>query len=342
MRVLICHPAVAAIADPARLRALHPDVEVDTTAFEIGHEQRVRREQAPFDDATVAGEPSLTDGQRAAFAAAEVILTLDVPIAVTSLAPGLRWIQAIGSGVGQYVACRLPEAGVTLTNGAGIGSPPIAEWVLARILQVYKNLPRHDEQRARHHWEMALGDLFMGSTVTIVGLGAIGREVARRCRPFGVHLIGVRRTYRPGLTSPDVDELCGPDDLHTVLARSDVVVAAAPGTDDNEDLFDEAAFAAMKPGALFVNVGRGTLVDERALVGALRSGHLRAAAIDVARREPLPADDPLWSAPNLFVSPHSSASGSGYMERAFDLFVANFARHVNGEPLENVVDLTSY
>jgi phosphoglycerate dehydrogenase-like enzyme len=155
-----------------------------------------------------------------------------------------------------------------------------------------------------------------------------------------VELLGIRRSWAPGATDPDVDELFGPDALHEVLGRADVVVLAAPGSDDNADLFDGAAFAAMKPGAIFVNVARGTLVDETALIDALGSGHLGAAAIDVARAEPLLSDDPLWGAPNLFVSPHSSASVERYGERAFELFCDNLERFVAGVELRNVVDLT--
>jgi phosphoglycerate dehydrogenase-like enzyme len=336
--VQIPYPAVAAIADPARLAAIHPDVEVLTVPYEISHDQRVRREQDPFGDATQTGEPPLSPEQAEAFARCEVILSLDAPLDIARVAPNLRWIQAIGSGVGQYQACRLPDS-VTLTNGAGIGAPPIAEWVLGRILQIYKAFPLHDARARDHHWEMALGGLFMGQTVSIIGLGAIGNEVAVRARPFGVRLLGVRRSFRPGMTSPYVDELFGPDALDEVLARSDVVVLAAPGTAENENMFDAARFAAMKPGSVFVNVARGTLVDEKALIDALQSGHLRAAALDVMRHEPMAKDDPLWDAPNVLISPHSSASGEGYMERAFDLFVRNFAHYVKGEPLDNVVDL---
>jgi phosphoglycerate dehydrogenase-like enzyme len=268
-----------------------------------------------------------------------VVFTLDVPMDLPPLAPQLRWVQCIGSGVGQYVAARLPEGDIVLTNGAGIASAPIAEWVLARTLQIIKRLPEHDENAREHTWEPALGGHLAGRTVAIVGLGAIGREAARRFRAFEVHLLGVRRRFTPGAGDPDVDELFGTDAIADVVARADVVVLAAPGSDENENLFDDAMFAAMPRGSIFVNVARGTLVDEAALVRALESGHLAAAAIDVARQEPLPADDPLWSAPNLFVSPHSSASGERYAERAFDLFCDNLARYVAGEPLRNVVDL---
>jgi phosphoglycerate dehydrogenase-like enzyme len=182
--------------------------------------------------------------------------------------------------------------------------------------------------------------LLEGRTALIVGVGAIGSAVALRFRAFGVHTIGVKRSYTPGMTDPAVDELIGPADLLDALPRAHVVVVAAPGTAANENLFDAAAFAAMRRGSLFVNVARGTLVDEAALIDALASGHLRAAAIDVAREEPLPADSPLFDAPNLAISPHSSASADRYLERVVDLFADNLCRYARGEPLRNVVDLS--
>lgn len=329
------HPAI----DPARLARIHPDVEVVTDpVFDIPHHERVAREQDPFGRAREIAAP-LSDAQRAAFARADVVFTLDVPLDLPDVAPRLRFVQAIGSGVGQYVASRLPDGGIVLANGAGIGAPPIAEWVLARTLQILKLLPLHDENARRHVWDTTLGSNLQGRTVAIVGLGAIGRETARRMRAFGVHLLGVRRSWTPGATDPDVDEIFGPGALHEVLGRADVVVVCAPGTDSTDDMFDAAAFAAMRPGSIFVNVARGTLVDEPALIAALTSGHLRGAAIDVARAEPLPADDPLWEAPNLLISPHASTSGEGYAARAFDLLCENLGRLVRGEPLVNVVDL---
>jgi phosphoglycerate dehydrogenase-like enzyme len=331
------HPSI----DLERLRKIEPTVEVVTTPFDVDHELRTLREQQPFSPDIRSRQPELTADQRDAFARAHVIFTLDVPMDLPPLAPNLRWIQAIGSGVGQFVSSRLDEGGIVLTNGAGIGAPPIAEWVIARVLQIIKLLPEHDAAAREHRWDTVLGGQLQGKTMAVVGLGAIGRETARRARAFGVKLVGIRRSWQPGMTDPDVDELHGPGALADVVGRSDIVVLAAPGTDDNDNLFDDAIFAAMRPGSIFVNVARGTLVDEAALIGALERGHLRAAAIDVARAEPLPADDPLWDAPNLYISPHSSTSGEGYADRAFDLFCRNFERFVRNEPLENLVDLSS-
>jgi phosphoglycerate dehydrogenase-like enzyme len=339
--VYVPFPMLHGAIDRERLARIHPRVEVLTTPFEVDHELRTAREQDPFSAELRLRAPALSTEQLDAFGRAEIVFTLDVPMDLPALAPRLRWVQCIGSGVGQYVAARLPEGGIVLTNGAGIASAPIAEWVVARTLQIVKRLPEHDANARERIWKLALGGHLAGRTVAIVGLGAIGRDAARRFRAFGVHLLGMRRRFTPGDVDPDVDELFGTDSIAEVVARADVVVLSAPGSDDNENLFDDAMFAAMPGGSIFVNVARGTLVDEAALVRALERGHLAGAAIDVARREPLPSDDPLWSAPNLLVSPHSSASGERYAERAFDLFCDNLGRYVAGEPLRNIVDLAN-
>jgi phosphoglycerate dehydrogenase-like enzyme len=339
--VYVPYPMLHPVIDRARLEAIAGPVEVLTVPYEASHAVRTAREQDPFSEELRRQEPPLDADQRQAFGRCQVVLTLDVPMDLPPLAPNLRWIQAIGSGVGQFVASRLPEGPILLTNGASLGAGPIADWVLGRVLQIVKRLPEHDAAAAEHRWRNAFGGQLEGRTMVIVGLGAIGRAVAVRARAFGMPLIGVRRRAPAGAVDPDVDELVGPGALHQVLARADVVVLAAPGTADNENLFDGPAFEAMKPGAIFVNVARGTLVDEPALIDHLASGHLRAAAVDVARTEPLPPEDPLWDAPNLYISPHSSAGGDNYGQRAFDLFCDNLERFVTGRPLINLVDLSS-
>lgn len=316
-------------------------VEVRAVAYDLGHAEQTRREREPDAPDHAAREVPIGDALRAALADAEVMLTLNAPLDLPRLAPRLRWIQAMGSGVGQFVPSNLPAGGITLTNAPGVGAAPIAEWVIGRVLSVYKRFDEHAAQQRRHEWVEALGALLEGRTALVVGLGAIGTAVAVRFRAFGVHTIGVKRSYTPGMTDAAVDELIGPADLGATLPRAHIVVVAAPGTAANEDLFDARAFAAMRRGSVFVNVARGTLVDEGALVDALRSGHLRAAAIDVARQEPLPPGSPLWDAPNLAISPHSSASADRYLERVVDLFADNLARYVDGRPLRNVVDLST-
>ena len=285
------------------------------------------------------GEPAISDNLRGALARAEVMMTLDAPLDLPRYAPHLRWIQAMGSGVGQFVPSRLQDGPIVLTNAAGVAAVPIAEWVMAQVLAVYKRLEEHAAQQRAHHWEPRLGTVVAGRRALVVGVGAIGTEVARRLRDFGVHVVGVRRSWTPGLSSPETDELIGPDRMIEALGSVHIVVVCAPGTAANENLFDATAFGAMRRGGVFVNVARGSLVDEPALMEALRTGHLRAAAIDVTRQEPLPADSPLWDTPNLAISPHSSASADRYLERVAELFYDNLSRYVAGQDLVNVVDV---
>jgi len=269
------------------------------------------------------------------------LLGLDAPFDTPTVAPNLRWIQAMGSGVGQFAASRIAESPITLTNAAGVGAPSIAEFTIGRILEIWKDFRTLAELQSKHAWSRHQGRLLMGSTIGIVGLGAIGAAVADRARAFGVEVLASRRSWTPGMEAPDVDELFGPEGLHALLGRSDVVVLAAAGTPETENMIDAAAIRAMKPGAIFVNIARGNMVDEHALGEAMRSGHLAAAALDVAYQEPLPPESPLWDLPNVYISPHSSASQDRYFEMCFDIFLENLEAYVAGRPLRNVCDPTT-
>jgi phosphoglycerate dehydrogenase-like enzyme len=282
-------------------------------------------------------QDELTDEARAVWARAAGTLALDVPGPVAEVAPNLHWVQAIGAGIDHLEAAALPDD-LVITNAAGVAAAPIAEFVIARLLQVWKRLPEIDAQQIDHEWAPKFGRTVEGLTLGVIGLGAIGTAVATRARAFDMTVIGTRRSYKEGQEHPAVDELRGTADLHEVLARCDAVVVSAPGTAETESMFDGDAFAAMKPGALFCNVGRGSLVDEPALIAALESGQVGAALLDVTRQEPLPADDPLWSAPNVYISPHASAAQERYTEKLLALFADNLERYTRGEPLRNVVD----
>lgn len=292
-------------------------------------------------DGRIEGEPELTPAHLDGYRRAEVVVAVDVPYRLPELAPGLKWIQAAGAGVGQFGERDLAARGVVLTSAQGVGAPPIAEFVIGRLLELYKRFPELAVLQREHRWEFTPGETLAGKTMVIVGLGAIGREVAVRARPFGMRIVGIRRSYRPGDTSPVADELCGPDRLDEALARADVVVLAAPESAETRGLFDAARLARLKPGAVLVNVARGTLVDQAALLDALRDGPLRAAVLDVVEPEPLPADHPLWDAPGVFLSPHSSTSRDGYDDRLLDLLAVNLRHYLRGEPLVNTVDLAA-
>jgi phosphoglycerate dehydrogenase-like enzyme len=216
----------------------------------------------------------------------------------------------------------------------------MAEFVMARFLQHAKYLRKLDEAQAAHRSEPLYGLLVEGLTFGMIGYGSINREVAVRAKAFGMTVVAMHRSATAGEQHPLADEVVGPDDLYAMLGRSDVVCAAVPDTPETVGMIDEKALAAMKPGAVFCNVGRGTLVDEAALIRALERGHLGAAILDVTVNEPVLPDDPLWDAPNLYLSPHCSTAAGELYPKVHRLFRENLARYVAGEPLVNEVDLT--
>jgi phosphoglycerate dehydrogenase-like enzyme len=243
--------------------------------------------------------------------------------------PSLRWVQSAASGVEAPVFRTLLERGTRLTR-ASVTAVPIAEYVLRAVLTHYQQPQRWDEQRARREWQHQTFREVWHTTWLVVGLGAIGAEVATRARAFGATVIGVRRSHRGREL---VDELIRPDQVHATLPRADVVVLAAPATDETAHLVDDAFLRAMKPGSVLVNVARGELVDERALLDALDRGVPEVAILDVFATEPLPADSPFWAHPRVVMTPHSSGGGTGRLDRAVEVFVENLARWQRGDEL---------
>ena len=324
--VVVAFPWNADDAMLAPLRAQFPELEIVAQPYlgSFGHH-------------VPGGSDEPSAAELAVWARAGAALALDLPKGIGELAPGLGWVQAIGAGIDHLTNSGLPDDCV-ITNAAGVAAAPIAEFAIGRLLAVWKRFGEIDEAQRAHEWKAKFGLSVEGLTLGIIGLGAIGSAVAVRARAFEMHTIGTRRSYQEGHNHPAVDELRGSADLHDVLARCDAVVVSAPGTQETENLFDAAAFAAMKPGAVFCNVGRGSLVDEPALIDSLSSGHLGAAILDVTRQEPLPADDPLWDAPNIYISPHCSTAQDRYNDKLFALFADNLGRYLRGEGLRNVVD----
>lgn len=323
--------------DIQALTEIDPRIEVVDARYVDPDALRTRRGAEPTADLR-AEAPPVDDAVRSALARAEIALTQDLPFDVATLAPNLRWVQGMGAGVSQLVSAGLGEAGIRLTTSAGVNAVSIAEFVMARLLQIAKRLPEIDRLQQERRWMPTFGREIAGSTLGVVGLGAIGREVARRGRALGLRVVATRQSWRPGMTDDDVDELYGPEDLPALLGTADMVVSAVPETPATVGLFDAAAFAAMRPGAVFCNVGRGSAVVEQALVAALASGHLAAAALDVVRDEPLPETSPLWDVPNLYISPHSATSPDRFWANVHTLFRDNVARYLAGEPLRNEVD----
>jgi phosphoglycerate dehydrogenase-like enzyme len=277
----------------------------------------------------------------AALSRAQVLFALHVSQDLMRLAPKLRWIQGMGAGVEQFAKAGVERARVVVTNASGVSAPSMAEFVIGRLLQVWKRFREADAHQRAHAFVRSYGRSLAGSTLGIVGMGAIGAAVAERARALGMRVIGMRRSARPGADPRPAHELYAPERLHELLARSDAVVIAAPETPDTRHLIDAKALAAMKRGALLLNVARGALVDEAALVEALRSGQLGAAALDVFEQEPLPPESPLWDLAGVYVSAHSSVSVDRYLDDVFELFLENVRRFLHGEPLRNRVDMAA-
>jgi phosphoglycerate dehydrogenase-like enzyme len=324
-------------ADFAKLTALDPRIEIVDVRYVEPDELRTRRGAAPDADFRHLA-PALTPEQQQAFSRVEIALAMDLPFDVASLAPHLRWVQGTGAGVSQLTSAGLADAGIRLTTASGVNAVSISEFVIGRLLQMWKRLPEIDAHQRQHEWRPTFGREITGLTLGVVGLGAIGRQVAKRARGIGLSVLAQRRTAKPGDTDPDVDELLGLGGLEELAGRCDAIVSAVPETADTIDLFDAKFFAAMRPGALFVNVGRGSAVVEEALVEALASGRLAGAAIDVVRDEPLTAESPLWDVPNLWISPHSATSPERFWSNLHELLRENVAHYLAGEPLRNEVD----
>jgi phosphoglycerate dehydrogenase-like enzyme len=275
---------------------------------------------------------SAAAGAEVFFPLASVMVTPEFVAA----APRLQWIQMASAGVERAMFPALAERPITLTNAAGVYGIPIAEHTLAMMLALSRRLPELILAQQRHEWESAdAGELF-DSTVVVVGLGGIGREVARRCRCLGMRVLATR--MHPTNPDPDADRVAGADALPGLLPEADWLILCAPATSASRHMIGATELAAMKPSARLINIARGSLVDQPALAAALQSGALAGAGLDVFETEPLPADSPLWDMPNVIVSPHTSGASPRSLERTLRLFLENLRRYLAGEPLENVVD----
>jgi phosphoglycerate dehydrogenase-like enzyme len=262
---------------------------------------------------------------------------------VVRRSPRLRWVQGTAAGAGEQVAAAgltHEELGrVAVTTSAGVHATPLAEFAILGLLAFTKDLPRLLRDKAERRWDHYPGAELRGRTVLVLGLGGIGREVVRIASAFGMRTIGIRRTLGD---VPHLDELHPPERLHELLPRADAVVVTLPLTRGTRGLLDRDALALLPSVSVLVNVGRGGVVDEPALVEALRDGRLAGAALDVFADEPLPAESPLWELPNVLLAPHTAALSIHENERIVELFCDNLSRFLRGEPLRNRVDPEQY
>jgi phosphoglycerate dehydrogenase-like enzyme len=258
-------------------------------------------------------------------------------------APRLEWVQARNAGAGEQLGQALQRSAddarrVTVTSSSGVHAGPLAEFAMFGLLAFAKQLPTLIADQRERHWppgQQPVGEL-RDRTLLIVGLGEIGTETARLAGAFGMHVIAVRRDASGSV--PHVDELHPAGELPALVGRADGIVVTLPLTDATRGLLDADTLAAVKPGAVLVNVGRGAVIDESALAERLRDGTLAGAALDVFTEEPLPEDSPLWGLENVIVSPHNAALVEAEEARVVDLFIDNLRRRREGEPLRNELD----
>ena len=335
VKLLIGSPLEAALVE--QIRAVDPRLDVTFRPDLLGTPRYYADHHPPTgrDDAQEAEF-------RALLAETEILSDFDTATAGTlaTAAPQLRWVQSTSAGVGQaIIRYGLDKTDIIVTTSSGIHAVPLAEFVLMVMLHFTKNYPLLAARKAERRFERFATGQLPGKTLAIVGPGKIGREIARLARPFGVRTVALGRTRRaPGELG--VDRVYTRPELHTMLGEADFLVLIAPHTPDTEDMIDAAAIAALKPGAVLVNIARGQLLDEDALLAALRSGHIAGAALDVFRDEPLPPTSPFWDEPNVIINAHSASTSDGEDERIVDIFCHNLRHYLAGKPeqMRNILD----
>ena len=328
---------------------------VSTVGFDEGQLARLR-EAAPSVEVTAENARTTHVMGKLLSPDTEILYSFRAPDDLLEKAPNLRWLQLMGAGTDRLENHPADLDSVLITNCSGVGATPIAEHVVCMMLAFSRLLPT--VFRAQQNREWLDQDLMTRKireirrrTIGIVGYGSIGREVARLIKPFGVTILAVKRNpdmpdeqgysieNTGDLKGALPDKIFGPDKLHEVLRLSDYVVLAVPLTNETRGMIDAPALAAMKPGSCLINIARGGVVDERALIAALKEGVIAGAALDVFDEEPLPKDSAFWGMENVILTPHYAGSSRPYLRRAFEVLVENLRRYERKEPLLNVIDL---
>ena len=249
----------------------------------------------------------------------------------------VRWIHSKAAGLDNLLFAELVESEILLTNGRGVFSPSLGEFVLAVILYFAKDFRRMIRNQMAAVWEPFDVEEISGQTVGILGYGDIGRAVATRVHAMGMRVLATKR-HVPASTDPLVERFYKPEERREMMARSDYIVATAPLTEETRHMISDAEFAVMKSTAVVINVGRGPVIDEAALLRALTTKRIKGAGLDVFEHEPLPAGSPLYKLENVLLSPHCADHTADWQDQAMRFFLAQYARFEMGEPLENVVN----
>lgn len=284
------------------------------------------------------------DAIRRQLPGADVAFTPFVERDVFPSATRLKWIQSPAVGVGSLMFPELLASPVVVTSAKGIRARSIAEHVIGVTIALARRLPHALRAQQAHRWAQDELEgpgsgvrLLNGMRMGIVGLGSIGMEIAKLALPFGMRISAIRRSA-PATPPSGIDEVFGPDRVRDVVEKGDVVVLAVPHTPETKQIIGRRELERMKPGALLINIARGKLIDDAAVVEALKEGRLGGAALDVFTREPLEAESPYWDLPNVIITPHTSGAMQDYWTPLVGLFSDNLRRFERGEPLRNVVD----
>jgi phosphoglycerate dehydrogenase-like enzyme len=284
------------------------------------------------------GDSSAKDKLDIALADVEVVYGIRLPRELIARAPKLKWVQVMSAGVDRFLDSDFRRSPVILTNVSGIHATPISEFVMEQMLMFAKNALLCFELKQKRQWQRYSPSTLRGKTVGIVGLGHIGKEVARLSKAFGMRVIATRRSKPRTQHTRNVDLMLPRQELPRLLAESDYVVITLPYTHETDKLFGETELKTMKPSAYLINIGRGGIIDEDALVRVLSEKRIAGAGLDVFATEPLPPESKLWELPNLLFSPHVSGDMEDYIARATEVFCNNLRRYLEGKRLLNVVD----
>jgi phosphoglycerate dehydrogenase-like enzyme len=276
-----------------------------------------------------------------ALAAADVLWDVPRNVEQLALARRLRWVQMTSTGVGQLMKNLGLRPEVLVTTARGVHAAPLGEFVFMVLLAHWRGLGHLQAEQRAHRWTRYCGAGVAGRRLVVIGAGDLARGLAERARAFGMTTVAVARDTAKTRTHDGLfDEIRPRGDLHAVLASADAVVVTVPHTPETEGMIDRAAFAAMKPGVVFVNIARGQVIDEGALLDGLKSGRIGFAALDVATTEPLPSESPFWSLPNVLISPHSASTVVGENAKIVEIFCWNLRCWLDGRlgEMRNVLD----
>jgi phosphoglycerate dehydrogenase-like enzyme len=258
---------------------------------------------------------------------------------VFTMCHDVRWVHSRSAGLDSLLFPELVASDVPITNGSGVFSQSLGEFALGAILYFAKDFRRMIRNQVAGVWEQFDVEEIAGQTVGIVGYGDIGRAVAKRVHPMGMTVLANKR-HPPESPDPMIDQFYKTDDLREMLARCDYVVVSLPLTAETRHMISDAEFAAMKPTAVVINIGRGPVIDQAAMVRALTAGRIKGAGLDVFEQEPIPAGDPMYRLENVLLSPHCADHTADWLNQAMRFFLEQYRRFTNGEPLQNVVNKT--